>query len=47
MDRWGRSDPGKECNMLEEDGAEVTCQDSMAAFVIQPYEIKTWKVRFR
>jgi alpha-mannosidase len=36
-----------ECNMLEEDEAEVNCQDRTAAFVIQPYEIKTWKVTFR
>ncbi len=36
-----------ECSMLEEDEKEVNCQDKTASFVIQPYEIKTWKVTFR
>lgn len=35
-----------ECSMLEEDEAKVSCHGRTAAFVIQPYEIKTWKVTF-
>ncbi len=35
-----------ECNMLEEEEAEVTYQDRTASFTIHPYEIKTWKVTF-
>jgi len=36
-----------ECNMLEEEEAEVSYQDRTASFAIHPYEIKTWKVTFR